>query len=175
MKKKHIILVAVVAFLLVVYGINVYNLRTKQQPAAAPAVSTVSTTPTPPPEMDTIVRIFNVMQNTVPDAWFCTWTYDPAERTVWYIFADPAITPEVIQTAQQFKEETRERWESNKSSMIELQKEISRSLETSGFNDITVVVELRNPENKDEKWLAVANGIAGYDVVNGIDLLNGQG
>ena len=38
--------------------------------------------------------------------------------------------------------------------------------------NITVVTSICDPQHHDISYLTVANGVAGYDVVNGIDLLN---
>lgn len=173
MKTWKILLICFAVLFAVVIGSNIWNGERRQLPAQTP--ESVTATPTPPPEVIMISRMGDVMHDTVPDDWTVSWTYDPETRTAWFIFVDPAITPELIQTAQKFPEETSERWESNKNSMIELQKEISKDLELNGYKDITVVLELRNPENTEEPWLIVANGIAGYDVVSGIDLRGGQG
>lgn len=38
--------------------------------------------------------------------------------------------------------------------------------------NITVVTSICDPQHHDISYLTVANGVAGYDVVNGVDLLN---
>ena len=173
MKTVKKLLIGAAVFLLLVYGINVWSGRQRQQ-LPAPTPETVTVTQQQPPELATIDRISDIMKQTAPDDWIISWTYDPEIRTVWFIIIDPEVTEEAIRLTKENPDSLLDRWNASVSSTIELQKEISRDLEISGFQDITVVLEQRNPDNTEEKWLVVANGIAGYDVVNGVDLLNGQ-
>lgn len=49
---------------------------------------------------------------------------------------------------------------------------MQNSFNEFGYDDITVVLNLCDPVNHDTVYLSIAQGIAGYDVVNGVDLLN---
>lgn len=50
---------------------------------------------------------------------------------------------------------------------------MQRAFRDNCSDDITVVFSVCNPEDHNIKYLTIANGIAGYDVVNGIDLRGG--
>lgn len=51
---------------------------------------------------------------------------------------------------------------------------MQRAFTDNGIDYITVVLSLCNPEDHSIKYLTIANSIAGYDVVNGIDMRAGN-
>lgn len=176
MKKKHIILVAVVAFLLVVYGINVHNMRTRPRPAQTPETVTVTMQRTPKParkeDLDAVYHVADVMRENMPES-EVHMEYDPEAQIVYYRISRQDLSPEIIELTK-VTPSMKEAWDDMVDGMISMQKQASAYFERAGVLDMITVVQILNPDNTDEVWLSVANGIAGYDVVNGIDLLNDQ-
>ena len=179
MKKKHIILVAVVAFLLLVYGINVHNAQRRQLPAQTPETVTVTPQLTPVPGEFTNYYTkqraelgLNLLRDGLP-SFNPEMRYDNVNGWLFYDLTSWEISPEFIQNAKDGVGHCAEDW----AFIVDKAEHIQSSLQrifTEQDDDTIVVLDILNPANTDEVWLSVANGIAGYDVVNGIDLLNGQ-
>lgn len=169
MKTWKILLICFAVLFAIVLGSNIVNGNRRQLPTQQPAV----VTPTPPPEVETIDKMLQTFRRTATD-WKVSASYDPETRIARFIFINPEFTEETILLAKALEPMVRENWDENVAAMIDLQKEVSRIMEDQGHEDVTVVLDMVNPDNPDEVWVSVANGIAGYDVVRGIDLLNGQ-
>ena len=61
-------------------------------------------------------------------------------------------------------------WDSLTRDLIDSADTVQRVFNDSCKEDITVVLSLCNPEDQSKKYLTIANGIAGYDIVKGTDL-----
>lgn len=71
-------------------------------------------------------------------------------------------------------EEYRTVWNSMARDLTSSADTMQRAFTDNGIDYITVVLSLCNPEDHSVKYLTIANGIAGYDVVNGIDMRAGS-
>ena len=63
-------------------------------------------------------------------------------------------------------------WDNMVSDIASTTATMQNAFDENGHEEIVVVTSLCDPENQDVAFLTIANGVAGYDVVNGIDLLN---
>ena len=83
----------------------------------------------------------------------------------------PAIDSDFIRDAQDDVGTCRRDWDDVVKSVIDIQKSVQKIF-TEAEDDTVVVLDILNPKNEDEVFLSVANGVAGYDVVNEIDLFS---
>lgn len=67
-----------------------------------------------------------------------------------------------------------DRWDLVREDMTGLCRNMQSRFTDNGHPEITVVLSLVNPDDPDDVFLTAANGIVGYDVVNGIDLRGGD-
>lgn len=173
MKTVKKLLIGAVIFLLLVYGINVWSGRQRQQlPAPSPETVTVTPKPARQEDLDAVYHVCDLLRQNMPEN-EVHMEFDPESRTVWYRIAKPGLSAEVIELTK-VTPSMQDDWNTMVESIVGLQKQMTGYFERNGIHDMTVVLETVNPEDSSEKWLVVANGIAGYDVVNGVDLLNGQ-
>ena len=63
-------------------------------------------------------------------------------------------------------------WDNMVSNLISTTTTIQNAFDENGHEEITAVLSLCDPDNHDVTYLTIANGVAGFDVVNGVDLLN---
>ena len=63
-------------------------------------------------------------------------------------------------------------WDNMVSDIASTTATMQNAFDENGHGEIIVVTSLCDPENQDVAFLTIANGVAGYDVVNGVDLLN---
>lgn len=61
-------------------------------------------------------------------------------------------------------------WNNMVRDLTETADTMQRAFNDNCREDITVVLSLCNPEDHSTKYLTIANGIAGYDIVNGTDM-----
>ena len=61
-------------------------------------------------------------------------------------------------------------WNNMARDLTESADTMQRAFNENCKEDITVVLSLCNPEDHSIKYLTIANGIAGYDIVNGTDM-----
>ena len=181
MNKKHIILLAEVAFLLMFYGINVHNMRTRPRPAQTPEIVTVTPQRTPAPGEFTndytkrrAKAAQSILETKLARANFTvSYRYDNVNGYLVYDLINPELNRELIQFVKDNLDTQGQEWNNIVTSIEQIQSAIQK-LFTDEDDETVVIIDILNPDNEDEVWLSVANGIAGYDVVNGIDLLNDQ-
>ena len=68
-----------------------------------------------------------------------------------------------------------DQWKTVTDGLIDVTSDIQHYFTDYGQPDVVVVMSLLNPENPDVAYATAAQGVIGYDVVNGIDLLNQNG
>ena len=68
-----------------------------------------------------------------------------------------------------------DQWKTVTDGLIDVTSDIQHYFTDYGQPDVVVVMSLLNPENPDIAYATAAQGVIGYDVVNGIDLLNQNG
>lgn len=71
--------------------------------------------------------------------------------------------------------QTYDRWKAVTDDLIDITAELQHCFTDYGQPDVVVVMNLLNPENPEVAYATAAQGVIGYDVVNGIDLLNQNG
>lgn len=99
------------------------------------------------------------------------WRYDNQNGYVFYDLIAPEFSPEFIQNAKDDYGTCLSDWNRVVRDVCDVQSSAQKYF-VDMEDETLVIVDILNPRNTDEVWLSVANGIAGYDVVNGIDLLN---
>lgn len=163
--KKHPVLKAILIILAVVVVSNIINTPTSTPITSRPSSSTRLTAQqvadkiehslsvTMPghytTELDTENKIFRVN----------TWQEDIDGAAI-------SLTKNTGHTAN---------WNSMVESMKSLVSDMQSRFNDYGHDDYIVVYSLCDPANHDTPYVTIANGIAGYDVVNDIDLLNNNG
>lgn len=177
MKTWKILLICFAALFAIVIGSSIWNGNRRQPPAQVPETVTVTTQRTPKPakkeDLDAVYHVCDLLRQKMPES-EVHMEYDPEDQIVFYRISRPDLSAEIIELTK-VTPTMKDDWDSMADSMIFMQKQMDKYFEKAGVEDMTVVVQIVNPKDQSEVWLAVANGIAGYDVVNGIDLLNGQG
>lgn len=63
-------------------------------------------------------------------------------------------------------------WNNMVSDLASMVSTAQNAFNENGHDEIVVVLNLCDPDDHSTRFLTIANGIAGYDVVNDIDLLN---
>lgn len=176
MKTWKILLICFAVLFAIVLGSSIWNGERRQLPAQTPEIVTVTTQRTPKParkeDLDAVYHVADVMRENMPES-EVHMEYDPEAQIVYYRISRQDLSPEIIELTK-VTPSMKEAWDDMVEGMISMQKQASAYFERAGVLDMITVVQILNPRNTDEVWLSVANGIAGYDVVNGIDLLNDQ-
>ena len=174
------ILIGFLALMAFVYMTNVYDVPwSRKLPAPTPETVTVAPARDPAPGEFTNYYTkrraeigLSLLQQAMPD-FSVEMRYDNVNGWLFYDITCPEISADFIRSAQADYGHCVEDWETIVRSTEDIQSSLQRMF-TEQNDETVVVVDILNPENPDEVWLSVANGIAGYDVVNGVDLLNGQ-
>lgn len=102
-----------------------------------------------------------------------SYRYDNVNGYVFYDLVNPDMDRFFIDEVKNNMDEYGEDWNTISRELVRIQSIIQHTFTDAG-DETLVIIDILNPDNTDEVWLSVANGIAGYDVVNGIDLLNDQ-
>lgn len=115
----------------------------------------------------------NILDNAVPAGTKTDMRFDGETGYCYYDLIVPEINSTFIQNAKDGVGTCQQDWDHFKESILSIQKSM-QNFYTDIEDDMIVIVDVLNPDNEDEVFLSVAQGVAGYDVVNGIDLLNKQ-
>ena len=115
----------------------------------------------------------NILDNAVPAGTKTDMRFDTETGYCYYDLIVPEINSTFIQNAKDGVGTCRSDWDHFKKSILSIQKSM-QDFYTDIDESMIVIVDVLNPDNEDEVFLSVAQGVAGYDVVNGIDLLNRQ-
>jgi len=167
MKKKPVLTAILILFAVVLFS-NVYNMGTsdfRPAPTATPAPTGKSTA------LRTVEMARNIVANALPGSDVGS-RYDEANDWAFFDISDRRLDAETVQNAKDGVGHYREDWDQVVQDVINIQKSVQRLFTSMGMEETTVVVDVLNPDNEDEVFLSVANGIAGYDVVSGVNLLD---
>ena len=168
MSKKTLIIIGVVVVVVfcAVLSANVNNINKLPDPTPTPEVAaaksgTVTAGMVADMVDDAFRQKFQYSYETHLDEETGRYTVD-----IW----SPEITSEAV-------ERTKENgntaiWDNMVSDLTSTVNTIQNAFNDNNHDEIVVVMNLRDPDNRDVIFLTIANGVAGYDVVNGVDLLN---
>ena len=167
--KKHPIL-TVVGVLLVIYLIIdalgalgfMPTIHSQQAPAA---------TATPKPNAVTAAMVADmvdgVFKNNFP------YSYETKLDEASGQFNVDVWSPDInAESIEETKNGSHAIWDNMVSNLISTTATIQNAFDENGHQEIVAVLSLCDPNNHDITYLTIANGVAGYDVVNGVDLLN---
>ena len=98
------------------------------------------------------------------------WTFDPETRTACINAIRSDYSGYYVENAKDSPDAYLDDWNNSVARAVAAQKHIQRYFDQSEADDITAVVNIMDYDDRETVYLSVANGIAGYDVVNGIDL-----
>lgn len=179
MKTWQILLLSFAGVCALVLGSSLAGGHRGQLPQRTPEIVTVTPQRTPAPGEFTNYYTkqraeygLSLLQQSLP-GYNPEMRYDNVNGWLFYDLTNYEIDADFIQGAKDGTGLYADSW----AAIVDSVESIQRSLQkifTEQDDDTVVVVDILNPDNTDEVWLSVANGIAGYDVVNGIDLLNDQ-
>lgn len=177
------ILIGFLALMAFVYMTNVYDVPwSRKLPAPTPEIVTVTPQRTPAPGEFTnyytkqrVEGAQAMLAEKLSSANFTvSYRYDNVNGYVFYDLVNPEINRFFIDDVKNNMDKYGDDWDTVSRELVRIQSIIQDTFTDAG-DETLVIIDILNPENPDEVWLSVANGIAGYDVVNGVDLLNGQG
>ena len=95
--------------------------------------------------------------------------YENGDRFCFFNIYDPAYTGALAEAAENGDRDSETKWDNLVKQVRILQRRIQEKL-LDIDDDTTAVVNIVDPKEPDTVLLTVAHGIAGYDIVNGIDL-----
>ena len=181
MKTWQILLLSFAGVCALVLGSSLAGGHRGQLPQRTPEIVTVTPQRTPAPGEFTnyyteqrVKAAEAILEDKLGKANFTvSYRYDNVNGYVFYDLVSPEINRDFIQFVKDNMELHGEDWNTISRELARIQSLIQDTFTDAG-DDTLVIIDILNPDNTDEVWLSVANGIAGYDVVNGIDLLNDQ-
>lgn len=171
------IVVGFFLLLAIVYMSNVYNFR-----------KAVRSQPTPPPVEDTLrtpapgeIRnyytaqrlksLLSQLQMEFKEAEI-TWKYDDVNGFFYFNIVSPNIDTVLADSAREGDRIAQTAWDSFVRQISTIQRGIQRTV-TNQDDPTCIVFNVYDPRDRDLLLLSVANGVAGYDIVTGVDLEHG--
>lgn len=167
--KKHPVLLGILILLAVVYGSSALNMSRAPIPSVRPAQTTAS--PEKKTSERTVEMVRSIVASHMPTATVES-RYDEENGLVFVDIIQNDMDGEFARQARDDVGDFRIAWNRIAKDAVEIQKSVQEILTTMGMEDTVAVLDILNADNTDEVLLSVANGVVGYDVVNGIDLLN---
>lgn len=157
--KKHPILFGFLILLAVVYIFNVFNSSDMPAPSKRPAKITAK-------------QVADMIDDSCRKIWgsdfYSKLNEDQKTFTVttWQSSIDDALIRRTSEGGDIGA------WNDMVSNMKETANTMQAAFRDCGLDDYTAVLCLADPVSHSTTYLVIAQGVAGYDVVNGIDLLN---
>ena len=167
-KTLYLIGISVVIAFCIVMMINVYDMNKLPDPTPTPAA-----TATAKPQSKMAPVVAKMFDNSLGDAFGNNYTAELDQESG--IFRVNTWSPE---TDSAFIEDAKAGgdalnvWEATVDRVIYVTSKMQSTFDETCEESITVVTSICDPNNHDLPYLTVANGVAGYNVVNGVDLLN---
>lgn len=103
------------------------------------------------------------------------WTFDPETRVAEINAIRSDYAGYYVENAKDSPDAYLDDWNNSVARATAAQKRIQEYFSRQENDDITVVVNILDYDDRKTPYLTVANGIVGYDAVNGIDLRGGGG
>lgn len=98
------------------------------------------------------------------------WTYNPETRIASYNAIRSDYAGYYVENAQSSPEAYLDEWNNSVARATAAQKSLQSYFAKQDVDDITVIVNILDFDDRETPYLTVANGIVGFDAVNGIDL-----
>ena len=170
MKLKTMILigVAVVVVFCAALLANVNNINKLPDPTPTPEA-----TATPKTESKMAAIVAKTFDNTLGDAFGNNYSTELDQDSgvfrvnTWFPETDSAFIEDAKNGGESLNV-----WEATVDRVIYVTSKMQSTFDETCEKPITVVTSICDPINHDLPYLTVANGVAGYNVVNGVDLLN---
>ena len=173
MKIGKILIIAFVVIMCITLISNLVINRAPQSPEAAPPKVSATSRPASYYTVRTLEMAADIVRTALPSATVSS-RYNEELDIAYIELAMQEINADFVQNAQDGVGTCAQDWETAKDSLIKIQKRIAKLFREMNREDTTVVINLLDPADQSEVYLSIANGIAGYDVVNGINLLEDQ-
>ena len=165
-----ILFVLLIPYLLIGAVITGSNIGMRQQPKLTPRPTMESTGD---PELDHELSLMSGAKDIATyhmPGFECGWNYDPETKTAYIIALRSDYGGYYVENAQDMPDVYQQDWDNSVQRALTAEKYVSRYFEKSDAEDITTVVQILDYDDRKTPYLTVANGIVGYDAVNGIDL-----
>jgi len=166
MSKKTLIIIGVVVVVVfcAVLSANVNNINKLPDPTPTPAATESGTV--------TAGMVADMVDNAFRQKFQYSYETNLDEEAGRYVVDiwSPEITSEAVERTKESGNTAI--WDNMVSDLTSTVNTIQNAFNDNNHDEIVVVMNLRDPDNRDVIFLTIANGVAGYDVVNGVDLLN---
>lgn len=155
-----LILISPVLILSLVYTSNVNSMRNYRPPA-----------PTRTPKLST-EEILQRAENALKTVYGSEHSSEfDSERMIYRVGTwSEGINDEFIENVKELQ--AYDQWKSVTDGLIDVTADLQHYFTDFGKEDVVVVVSLLSPDDPGTVYATAAQGVIGYDVVNGIDLLN---
>ena len=155
-----LILISPVLILSLVYTSNVNSMRDYRPPA-----------PTRTPKLST-EEILQRTENALKTVYGSEYSSEfDSERMIYRVGTwSEGINDEFIENVKELQ--AYDQWKSVTDGLIDVTADLQHYFTDFGKEDVVVVVSLLSPDDPGTVYATAAQGVIGYDVVNGIDLLN---
>lgn len=170
MSKKTLILIGVsivIAFCIVMI-INVYDMNRLPDPKPTPAATTA------PKEATSLApAVARMFDSSLGEAFGSNYATElDMDKKVfrvntWFPETDNAFIEDAKNGGDSLKV-----WEATVDRVIDVTSSMQSTFDETCKEKITVVTSICDPNDHEIPYLTVADGVAGYNVVNGVDLLN---
>ena len=178
-RKQNIIIALLVVIIVILISpalifAAVYNSSMKQM--ALPPAPTKETTGDPVLDQDLFLvqNAKDIARSHMP-GFLLNWTFDPEARVAEINAIRRDYAGYYVENAKDSPDAYLDDWNNSVARAVAAQKHIQRYFDQSEADDITAVVNIMDYDDRETVYLTVANGIVGYDAVNGIDLRGGGG
>lgn len=101
--------------------------------------------------------------------------YDHNGGKLFFELSDNMYDQSFVEQAREGDKQCKTLWDSFTKRVITQQKRIQKiviNADAYADDNTAIIFNVYNPQNPDELYLSVANGIAGYDVINDIDVMD---
>ena len=171
MKMKTMVLIGVAVVVLFCAGLiaNVNKINRLPDPTPTPAAATAA-----PKENKSLAPVVAKMfDNSLGEAFGSNYTTElDMDSGIFRVNTWSADTDsQFIENAKNGGDELTV-WEATVDRVIYVTSKMQSTFDETCSDSITVVTSICDPINHDIPYLTVADGVAGYNVVNGVDLLN---
>lgn len=170
MSKKTLYLIGIGAAIAIciVMVINVYDMKRQPDLTPTPAAATAA----PKAEKVTAAMVANMIDGVLKDNF--PYSYQTRLNEEQKLFNVDIWSDEINADSVQRTKESGDftAWNNMVRDILSTTVTMQDAFNNNGHSDIVVVVSLCDPGNRDLTFLTIADGVAGYDVVNDIDLLN---
>ena len=163
-----------VAVLYILYSSKIltppeYNINLREQKSTTTKVELSGTEDEQYQEIRKVIdRAVRMLENEFKNAEI-KYKYNNGDSFCFFNISDPRYTDAFAESAKDGDKDCKIKWDNLVKQLSIIQKRIQKMI-LDADEDTTAVLNLLDPQNRDDVLLTVAHGVAGYDIVKGIDL-----